>query len=595
MLSGPFGLGEARSAVKSVGRASVLYDSRRNRPGQALTADVAHAIVYVMTRIESYAPESWRPNQLAYSQMILAVVQKPGDHRIGLEGPCGCGKSIGYLRAAMDPRCPPAVVLSTTRQHLQQIEATLQAHWPGGDWAVLRGRSHYGCCDAPAGGRKIDDQDPDASAEHVGTTCPRGEGCLYRAAVLRCGAAKVVVQCTIGHLYRKQFWAESDPATSKDPALAQARRSVVDREVIILDEAHEYVKVRRSFETTTLGMYARTWLRAQTQSVLQAARLQPRSSYRAGYVVLTDPKNAHLVTAVRADLAKVLDNVNKALDQAEDERSTKRLQTQQKKLQDRLAILDAIGGDSHRCVSLQFNGDFIDMVAEPARSYTQEKLARVEVFTSATLAPVARLLHIEDQWVKLFPEIFDWAGKVRLMPLPDQGEPGSKANVALDADTIEALYDQPGRPFTLALAFSRAHAATMTAKIKGQPSVYIQGEDTEESLGQLVDRAKAAAGSTPAPFLVTYGGWVGVDVPGNKWLIIGSVPKSPLSAAVESRAAANRTSPWCDYERNALDRLQLAQGLGRALRTAEDQAVLIWQNNQAARDAGINPSTGRMA
>ena len=91
MLSGPFGLGEARSAVKSVGRASVLYDSRWNRPGQALTADVAHAIVYVMTRIESYAPESWRPNQLAYSQMILAVVQKPGDHRIGLEGPCGCG------------------------------------------------------------------------------------------------------------------------------------------------------------------------------------------------------------------------------------------------------------------------------------------------------------------------------------------------------------------------------------------------------------------------------------------------------------------------------------------------------------------------
>ena len=101
--------------------------------------------------------------------------------------------------------------------------------------------------------------------------------------------------------------------------------------------------------------------------------------------------------------------------------------------------------------------------------------------------------------------------------------------------------------------------------------------------------------NTPAPFLVTYGGWVGVDVPGNKWLIIGSVPKSPLSAAVESRAAANRTSPWNDYERNALDRLQLAQGLGRALRTAEDQAVLIWQNNQAARDAGINPSTGRMA
>src|SRR5690606_41357716 len=121
------------------------------------------------TRIESYLASSWRPNQLAYCQTILAVVQRPEHHRIGLEGPCGCGKSIGYLRAAMDPRCPPAVILSTTRQHLTQIEQTLETHWPGGDWAVLRGRSHYGCCDQPAGGRKLDDEDPAKAGEHVGT------------------------------------------------------------------------------------------------------------------------------------------------------------------------------------------------------------------------------------------------------------------------------------------------------------------------------------------------------------------------------------------------------------------------------------------
>lgn len=559
--------------------------------------------------IESYPPESWRPNQLAYCKTILAVVQKPGEHRIGLEGPCGCGKSIGYLRAAMDPRCPPAVVLSTTRQHLQQIEATLQAHWPGGDWAVLRGRSHYGCCEGdPNAGRALDQADQDPGAEHSQAgKCPLGDGCRYRAAVLRCGDAKVVVQCTIGHLYRRQFWAASDPNVEgcKDPELARARRSIVDREVVILDEAHEYVKVKRQFETVQLGMYARTWLRSETQRALQAARVVPRSSYRAGYVVLSDPRHAQLAAAVTADLKRVLENVNRELDRAggsdgEPDRQTKKLMTQQKKLQTRIAILEAIGTEEskNRCVSLTFggqDGQFVDMVAEPTFIGTKDKLARVEVYTSATLAPVSKLLGIEDQWVKLFPEIFDWNKAVQLMPLPDQ-DPGSRANTAIDADTIENLYDQPGRPTTIVLAFSKAHAAQMTSRIKGQPSVFIQGEDAEETLGELVERAKAPVPEgAPAPFLVTYGGWVGVDVPGNKWLILGSIPKSPLSAAVEARAVVNRQSPWNDFERWALDRLQLAQGLGRALRSATDQAVLIWTNNQAARDAGINPATGRLS
>jgi Rad3-related DNA helicase len=548
--------------------------------------------------IESYPAESWRPNQLDYCKTILAVVQQPGDHRIGLEGPCGSGKSIGYLRAAMDPRCPPVVVLSTTRQHLAQIEATLQAHWPDGAWAVLRGRTHYGCCDGGSdAGRALDQADPDPGAEHAQVgKCPLGEDCRYRAAVVRCGTAKVVVQCTIGHLYRREFWAASDPNAPgcKDPELAAARRSIVDREVVILDEAHEYVKVRRSFESSTLGMYARTWLRTETQRALQAARVQPRSTYRAGYVVLTDPRHAGLVAAVTADLDRVHANLARELDQASDERAMKRLTTQKTKVETRLAILRAIGTEDskNRCVSLQFggaDGQFVDMVTEPIRAYTQDKLARVEVFTSATLAPVSRLLGIEDQWVKLFPEIFDWAGSVKLMALPDEN-PGSRANVAIDADTVAALYETPGRPQTILLAFSKAHAASMVARIRNRASVYLQGADAEETLSELVDRAKA----DPNAFLVTYGGWVGVDMPGQKWLIIGSVPKSPLSAAVEARAAAARKSPWNDYERNALDRLQLAQGLGRALRTAQDRAVLIWQNNQSARDAGINPQTGRL-
>jgi Rad3-related DNA helicase len=292
---------------------------------------------------------------------------------------------------------------------------------------------------------------------------------------------------------------------------------------------------------------------------------------------------------VTGDLQRQLDQVTKLIGAEDVDSKSKRLANIMKKLESRLAILKGID-DSNRVVSLQFNGDFCDMVAEPARAFTQEKLARVEVFTSATLAPVARLLHIEPEWVKIFPEIFDWSKNVTLSPLPDQ-EPGTRKNRALDADLLSSLYDQPGRPTTIALFFSKAHTKAATAGIAGQPGVFIQGEDSEVSLGELVERAKAYG---PGAFVCTYGGWVGLDFPGQKWLILGSVPKSPLSAAVEGRAAQNRTSPWNDFERNALDRLQLAQGLGRALRTETDQAVLLWVNNQAARDAGLDPHTGRL-
>jgi Rad3-related DNA helicase len=553
-----------------------------------------------MPTLDSYAPETWRPNQRAYAQAILDAVRQPAEKRIGLEGPCGCGKSIGYLRALLAEECPASVVLSTTRQHLAQIEATLATHWPNGDWAILRGRSFYGCCDSPSTSRKVDDQDPELEAEHVGGACPLGERCRYRAAVLACGDAKVVVQCTIGHLYRREFWRAQDPSTAKDAALAQARLAIVEREVVVLDEAHEYVKVRREFETTKLALYARTWLTAGTQRALDAARTQ-RGGYRASYIVLSDPRHAQLAAAVGADLQATLAKINAQIDAEGNEARAKRLLVQKKKLETRLQVLGHVGTDS-KVVSVQWSsfggGDFADLVSEPQRAFTADRLARVEVFTSATLAPVARLLNIPQENVTIYPEIFDWAGSVRPMPLPEP-DPSDRRNTPIDAAQLAALATQPNRPPMIVLAFSRAHATQMTAQIRGLPGVYIQGEDSEVSLGELVERFKAdIASGTPwrtlRPVLVTYGGWVGTDVPGTKWLVLGSVPKSPLTAAAEGRALLARTSPWNDYERAAMDRLQLAQGLGRALRTPQDRAVVIWVNNQAARDAGLDPRTGRM-
>ena len=100
---------------------------------------------------------------------------------------------------------------------------------------------------------------------------------------------------------------------------------------------------------------------------------------------------------------------------------------------------------------------------------------------------------------------------------------------------------------------------------------------------------------TPAPMLVCYGGWVGTDIPGEKWLVIGAAPKTPLSPVNEARALRGRIrNPWADPEKTTLDRLQLAQGLGRALRSKDDTAVLIWPTNGAFADLGLDPTTGRL-
>lgn len=99
----------------------------------------------------------------------------------------------------------------------------------------------------------------------------------------------------------------------------------------------------------------------------------------------------------------------------------------------------------------------------------------------------------------------------------------------------------------------------------------------------------------PAPMLVCYGGWVGTDIPGDKWLVIGAAPKTPITPVNEARAARGRVrNAWQDPEKCCLDRLQLAQGLGRALRSDTDTAVLIWPANGAFAELGLSTTTGRL-
>lgn len=582
-----------------------------------------------MRRLEDYAPTDWRPNQRDYAELVRAVATMPGEQRIGLEGPCGCGKSIGYLRPLFDPAVPPSAVLTTTRQHLKQLEETLERYWPAEDewdlesepdWVVLRGRDHYGCCKAPRPAPG-EDVDPGEVWANVGNGCPLGTQCRYRKAVVAAGKAKVVVQCTIGALYRRKFWSQlPDPNTFENPTpeqieLHDARMSIITRSVAVLDEAHEYLRVRREFETERLAIWP-----ALFQKPLQDALAQARlkwGGYKSSYVLLKRGTgiSAMIEHAFREALKP--ENLNRTLDQLERQAKANRKEFNRTKhelhlkaqWQDRIDLLtreaeDAEGNKVPKfdpCVYVQWDGLKCQLVSEPLYINHRDKLAPREIFTSATLEGVAGLLGIDKKdWLHCFPPIFA-RDAIEPMPLEDNADQ-SQRNIALDAEQLTELYQSEGRPLTIVLYLSKKAAHDAAAGLAKCPGVFVQGlrqskngaDDEEMTLGAMVAEVKAAAARGSAPFFVTYGGWVGTDIPGEKWLVIGQAPKTPLAPYIEERHNRGFGGGWNDYEKITLDRLQLAQGLGRALRTVEDRALVIWPNNLAFQQLGLDPETGHL-
>jgi hypothetical protein len=583
-----------------------------------------------MIPLESYPASSWRPNQRDGAELICAAASSGQTLRIGLEAPCGSGKSLMALRAAFSGHCPPCNILSTTRAHLRQYEETLVALFPQlqdkvGGWAILRGRSFYSCCGsaearkrgaaaAQAAGALGADSDP--AEEWIGSRkCPRGEGCYYRQAILKAGNAAVVLQCTIGFLYRRRYWNELPEGQGEGAAaeLDSARRATVNRDLIILDEAHEYLRVRREFELERLAFWPELCTEG-FRAKLAAAR--QKGNYKCGYVLL-EP-GAPLRYDAEAELLRLLKPEN--LEKMRPSRKLSDLEWAEmrekfaEKLRMRLALVQVDEAEEWQpVVSLQFN-DFAsrgspscELVSEPLFAQVKESLARCEVFMSATLAPVARMLKIEPGCLRSYPEIFDWAEAVTVNPLNDP-DPDSRANRALGPEQLEALYNVPGRPLTLVLFMSKAHANAAVKgwgmhfncrRMKSGPSLLIQSAESE--LSDLIEEARVWQSAAKenreeiAPMLVTYGGWVGADLPGEKWLVIGSAPKSPVQPHHEARQIRGFTrSAWDDGEKASLDRTQLAQGLGRALRSNTDTATLIWIDSQAFRDLGLDATTGRI-
>lgn len=570
-----------------------------------------------MKTLEQYAPADWRPSQRDYAELVRAVATMPGEHRIGLEGPCGSGKSIGYLRPLFDPQVPPSIVLTTTRQHLKQIEETLERYWPEpGAWEVLRGRDHYGCCKSPrpAPGEDADPAEVWASA---GKGCPLGLDCRYRAAVIRAGAAKVVVQCTIGALYRRRFWSQLELPPDPSPEqveLHEARQSILARTVAVLDEAHEYLRVRREFETERLAIWPAGFSR-ETQDAMQKARVK-FGGYKANYVLLK--RNVGLGLAIECEMRDALkpENLEKELDRLElaADRSGKTFNRTAHELMlkkqwgDRVALLQKQADAPHSpkfdpVTYIEWDGLKCKLVSEPLYINDRDKFAEREVFTSATLKGVAGLLGIDvKDWLHCFPPVFS-PEAIDAMPLDDNAD-GTQKNIPLGAEQLADIFESEGRPLTIVLYLSKKAAHDAAMPLAKRPGVFIQGarasafgddsKPEDQSMADLVAQVKSAAAAGAAPFLVCYGGWVGTDIPGEKWLVIGQAPKTPLAPYIEERQARKMGGGWNDYEKITLDRLQLAQGLGRALRSAEDRAVLIWPNNSAFRQLGLDPATGQL-
>lgn len=567
-----------------------------------------------MITLEAYPDRVWRPHQRDYAELVRAVAVQTEQRRVGLEGPCGCGKSIGYLRALLDPASPPSIVCTTTRQHLKQLEETLERYWPSGDeWLVLRGRDHYGCCKSPrpAPGEDQDPAEVWASAGAPGQ-CPLGLECRYRAAVIAAGQAKVVVQCTIGALYRRRFWSQlpepGEDATPEQRELHEARQSILNRSVAVLDEAHEYLRVRREFETDRLSVWPARWTQS-LQKEVAAARMK-FGGYKASAVLLK--RNAGLGLKILCAFMAELEPANMARELDQQEAAAKRTgrafvrEEAEKRTcamwQTRIDLINQKAEDPKfdPVLYLAFDGLKCQLTSEPLFVNTKDRFAAREIYTSATLKGVSGLLGIDNkEWLHCFPSIFA-RDAIDPMPFGDNADGGQK-NVPFGPDELGELYDSADRPLTICLFLSKKAAHDAAKHLAKRPGVFIQGlnasaygDDEEMSLGEMVSRVKQAAAEGAAPFLVCYGGWVGTDIPGDKWLVIGQAPKTPIAPYIEERQSRRMGGGWSDYEKITLDRLQLAQGLGRALRTSEDRAVVIWPDNQAFRQLGLDPKTGHL-
>ena len=179
---------------------------------------------------------------------------------------------------------------------------------------------------------------------------------------------------------------------------------------------------------------------------------------------------------------------------------------------------------------------------------------------------------------------FDWGQQARLV-VP-QGLPGTDAPAAERAQALAQwllphLKALGGRCMVLctSTAAMQALAQALRQGLQGQAiTVLQQGEQPKRSLLQAM--RTAPGGNTGRVLVGTLGLWEGVDLPGEalQLLVIDKLPFPPRhdvlhAARVQALRAAGRDA----FERYVLPQtaMQLRQGVGRLIRSASDQGVVV--------------------
>ncbi len=88
-------------------------------------------------------PELRKPSQEAYAKQVQSIINHGGNAL--LEGPCGVGKSIGYLLPAASTPDQRTCIVTQQLDHLDQLRRDLEHYVPRGRWAILKGHSEYWC------------------------------------------------------------------------------------------------------------------------------------------------------------------------------------------------------------------------------------------------------------------------------------------------------------------------------------------------------------------------------------------------------------------------------------------------------------------
>jgi Rad3-related DNA helicase len=85
-----------------------------------------------------------RAPQQRYGQQVRQLLTEGG--HAALEGPCGLGKSWGYLVPALE-HSERTLITTSSLGHLNQLRRDLEAHADPDDWCVLKGHASYLCID----------------------------------------------------------------------------------------------------------------------------------------------------------------------------------------------------------------------------------------------------------------------------------------------------------------------------------------------------------------------------------------------------------------------------------------------------------------